>query len=230
MKKINIAICGASGRMGSALHHLINNSEQYNFVGGYSSKNTLSELELLCKTSDIVIDFSSPDILDDLLRYAVQHKTKLVICTTGLLETQHELMKESSSIIPILYAANTSIGANIIADIANQMAQILDGYDITITDIHHRHKKDAPSGTALMIQDAIGKKVDMHSIRSGGIFGEHKIMFASDDEVIKIEHQALNRNIFAKGALFAAKWILDKEHGLFAMRDVIRSRELTPDK
>ena len=221
---INIGLCGSTGKMGASVKKLIHNIDQYNLAYQYNSKSNLVELDIMCKKSDVVIDFSLPLLLDNLLQYAINYQTKLVICTTGLSVKQHQAIEDASKVIPILYAANTSIGANLIARLVSKMVKILHEYDISITDIHHKHKKDAPSGTAMMIRDAIGKDVDMHSIRAGGIFGEHTIMFASDSEVIKIQHQALNRDVFAQGALTAAKWIMEKDHGMFSMQDVIESR------
>ena len=245
--KINIGLHGSSGRMGREVNHLIDaRADLYNLSGKYSSRDSSKQLEDLCKSSDVVIDFSNPGGLTPLLDQAVKHKTKLIICTTGLTEHQHQAISDASLDIAVLYAANTSLGANLVASLAAKAAKILQGYDIEITDWHHKNKKDAPSGTALMIGEKIAKaqnrkladisvfdrcnqdkheenKIGFSAIRAGGIFGKHDVIFASSNEIVEIKHEALNRTGFADGALTAAKWIMDKKHGLYSMEDIFKS-------
>ena len=225
---IKIGLCGATGRMGSAVKQMIGSfAGLCRIEAEISAAKSMNELTDFCKASDVIIDFSSPDLLEDLLKYSEIYHSKLIIGTTGLTERHFALLHKASSQNAILYSANMSIGANLVAKLASLASKILNvDYDVEIIDTHHRLKKDSPSGTALMYKKYLSetlddKKINISSIRGGGIIGEHDVIFAGKDEVVKIKHQALNRKIFAEGAIKAACWLHDKQNGLYSMLDVI---------
>jgi len=245
-----IGLCGASGRMGTAILSIINLFPKLQISGIFPKKvRNNDDLEQLCLGSDIVVDFSSPQVLPPLLEYATKFGNKLVIGTTGFNEQHLALIKQASKKIAVFYSANMSIGISLLSYLAGNIAQNLDeNYDIDIIDTHHQYKKDQPSGTALMLQKAIelrfdaklantassnkeqpqqhpGAKnlVNISSIRSGNIIGEHEIIFASIDEIITIKHQALDRDLFAKGALRAAMWMRNQhEPGFYSISDMLK--------
>jgi 4-hydroxy-tetrahydrodipicolinate reductase len=176
---IRIGLCGM-GRMGEELKkNLIASPTKYQFTGFFSSNNKIVDLEKLCELSQIIIDFSAPDILPSLLGHASKSDVKLVIGTTGFTQKHFDLLKKFSTSNAIFYSANMSIGASMIANISAQAAKILGKeFDIVITDFHHKHKKDAPSGTALMIADAIKKQTSgilpVSQELNSKIRGEHR--------------------------------------------------------
>lgn len=247
MNDINIGLCGANGKMGQAISQRINEAyTQFKISFTFTRKNAITELNDLCKNSQLVIDFSSIEILEELLKYSLIHKNKLVIGTTGLSDNHFKLLTKASKDIAILYSPNMSLGANLITILAAEAAKILgEDYDVEILDSHHRFKKDAPSGTAIMLGKSIAAarnvefdkcavfdrsatnrqklsdEIGFASIRGGSIYGEHEVFFAGDNEVITIKHQALNRKSFADGALKAANWLLSKESGLYSMMDLL---------
>ena len=140
-------------------------------------------------------------------------------------EAKHiELLQDASKYIPVLFAPNTSLGIVVLRKLIVLAAEALGpDYDINILDVHHRHKKDSPSGTALMLKESFesSRYVECTSLRAGGIFGDHSVTFAGENEVLKIEHRALNRGLFAQGALQAAMWLHGKKPGLYTMEDVV---------
>ena len=242
MNKLNIGVCGATGRMGSILVTMLEESDSISFSGGLSKGSDMS-VKQLCEGSDIIIDFSSPDILEELLEEAQKHNTKLVICTTGFSDAQWQKLEEASQHIAVLYASNTSIGISIIKALSKQAATLLnDEYDIEILETHHRYKKDAPSGTSLSLGEAVAearnidfttaKSTDRDTIRQKGEIGftsvrggsfkcDHNVMFIGNDEKVEISHSAFNKNIFPSGAIKAAKWLAKKPSGkLYSMEDV----------
>lgn len=242
---IRIGIHGATGRMGESVAELANaQPNRYILAGKYNQSKTISSLQEFCQSSDVIIDFSAPSALLPLLQEAMRTQNKLIIGTTGLSVEHFEEINSAAKKIAVLYTANTSLGANLIAMLAAKSAQILSDYDIEIIEAHHKHKKDAPSGTALMIgkeiatannfdlkQQAIfdrannkntrkSKEIGFASVRGGGIIGEHEVQFAGENEIISIKHQALSRKAFAEGALVAASWIADKAPSLYSMKDI----------
>ena len=195
--------------------------------------------------ADAIIDFSNPSALAGLLEYAVKNSIPAVICTTGLNDSQINLIKTASEKIPVFFSANMSIGVNLVCELAKKAAAVLgDAYDIEIIEIHHNQKIDAPSGTALMIADAINdelensykyeynrqskrekrtkKEIGIHAVRGGTITGEHQVMFAGHDEIITISHSARSKELFATGAINAAKFICSKPAGLYNMSDMLK--------
>lgn len=193
---------------------------------------------------DVIIDFSHPSALSGILEYAVGKGIPIVVATTGFGPCEKELIAEASKTIPVFFSANMSIGVNLLLSLVKKAASVLQNdYDIEIVEKHHNQKIDAPSGTAVMIADAIAgsldyspsyvydrhsvrakrskKEIGIHSIRGGTITGEHEVIFAGQDEIIEIKHSASSRCVFAVGALNAAKFIADKPAGLYSMADLV---------
>ena len=195
---------------------------------------------------DVIVDFSVREAVDRLLDFAVEKKKALVLCTTGLSEEQEKKITEAAKSIPILQSGNMSLGVNILQELVRIAAAKLykEGFDIEIVEAHHRRKKDAPSGTALMLEKAVEEgvgealnkvydreerhqarerqEIGMLSLRGGTIPGVHEIIFAGEDEIVKLEHTAYSRKIFAKGAITAAFFLLQKAPGKYDMTAVLR--------
>ena len=193
---------------------------------------------------DIVIDFSVPKATEEILAYCEAHQTPAVICTTALSGELIEKIREASKTIPVFRSGNMSLGVNLMCALLKQARQTLgDAFDIEVIETHHNRKKDAPSGTALMLAEAIreadgvdhpyvfgrGEKdrrrepgeIGFHSIRGGTIVGQHEVRFLGEDEEIAIRHEAYSKQVFAAGALKAAQFLLTKENGLFTMEDLV---------
>ena len=196
--------------------------------------------------ADIIIDFSNPMILESILNYSKNKNIPAVICTTGFSKEQVEKINEASKNIPVFYSGNMSLGINLLIELCQKATNVLgDSFDIEIIEKHHNQKIDAPSGTALMIANGISEHLDekyeykynrttsrekrkkneigIHSIRGGTIPGDHEVIFAGKDEIITISHHAASRNIFANGAINAAKYILNKTPGLYKMKNLINN-------
>lgn len=194
---------------------------------------------------DAIIDFSNPAGLAGLLEFAVANSIPAVICTTGLNEAQINLIKTASAKIPVFFSANMSLGVNLVCELAKKAAKVLgNSFDIEIVEMHHNQKIDAPSGTALMIADSIKEELDddiiyeydrhskrekrtkkeigIHAVRGGTITGEHEVIFAGHDEIIKISHSARSKELFATGAINAANFIIGKPAGLYNMTDMLK--------
>jgi len=255
MKKINLAITGCMGRMGQQLIKSSKKNKNFNLV-------TLTENKLVnkkfngikpelnsdkaFKKIDLIIDFTVPDCTLEILRIASKLRKKVVIGTTGFNRNQENQIKKYSKKIPILKAGNMSLGVNLLMYLTEIASKSLnDGYLSKIFEVHHKHKKDYPSGTALMLGKGIadgknknlydlignkflnkksfpyGKKINFNSIRKGEIIGEHEVTFSSGKEIIKLNHEAFDRALYSDGALTAAKWLINKKPGLYSMRDLL---------
>lgn len=196
--------------------------------------------------ADVVIDFSNAGAVDALLDYCTEKKLPVVLCTTGLSEIQLAKVQEASRETAILKSANMSLGINLLLKLLKDAAKVLGnaGYDIELVERHHNQKVDAPSGTALALADSVNealngeyhyvydrsqvrrkreeKEIGISAVRGGTIVGEHEVIFAGTDEVIEFKHSAYSRNVFAKGAVEAAKFLAGKEPGMYDMSDVIQ--------
>jgi len=224
---IRLLICGICGKMGSLTANLADKDVSFKVLGGVDRINPV-EYDFPvwqnfddCPKADCIIDFSSPDTIKNIIDYAIVNLTPLVLATTGYNEHEIEFIKNASQNIPIFMSSNLSKGMNALIKASSLLCDTLGNeYDISISETHHRYKKDAPSGTAIKIKNALYplccKEIPMSSIRGGGVFGDHTVMFMSDNDVIEITHRALNRNIFAQGALEAAKFITGKKCGIYA--------------
>ena len=193
---------------------------------------------------DVIIDFSNPLVLDDMLTFSVDNQTPVIICTTGFSEAQVQKIKDTAKQIPVFYSGNMSLGINVLIALSKMAAKVLyNSFDIEVVEKHHNLKIDAPSGTALMIADAINEEIGdtryiydrhayrkkrehneigIHSIRGGTIVGEHEVIFAGHDEVVSLKHQAQSKGVFAAGAVNAAAYMNDKPAGLYDMSDVLK--------
>lgn len=217
------------------------------FSGGKDSSfdfPVFSKIEDVDIHADVIVDFSHPSALDSVLKYAVSKKLPVVIATTGLTETQTDDIHAAADVIPVFYTANMSIGVNLLCELAKKAASILyPDFNIEIIEQHHNQKLDAPSGTALMIANEISSVIDenvdyeydrhlkrekrpqneigIHSVRAGTIVGEHEVIFGGKDEIVKISHTAMSKEIFATGALNAAIFIKEKESGMYSMKEMI---------
>ena len=255
MKKINLAISGCMGRMGQQLIKSSQKNKSFKLV-------TLTENKLInkkfngikpelnsdkaFKKTDIIVDFTVPDCTFEILKIATRLKKKVVIGTTGFNKNQENLIKKYSKKIPILKAGNMSLGVNLLMYLTEIASQSLNNeYLSKILEIHHKHKKDHPSGTALMLGKGIadgknkslynligkkflnkksfpyGKRINFNSIRKGEINGEHEVKFSSGKEIITLNHEAFDRELYSDGALTASKWLMKKKPGLYSMRDLL---------
>lgn len=235
---IKIGIYGANGRMGKEITKVLNQHSGCSLVYSYSRED--SNLDDLCKLSDVVIDFSAPLGTLALIPYAIKHNNKLLIGTTGFNEEQYSKLVEASKRIPILHAVNTSFLVNILEYLVTKTASMLGNeYDAEILEIHHGAKKDAPSGTALNLGRLISKARDQKFIphdhqngsrpdnaigfsviRGGNLPGEHQVMFIGPNDKLTISHQSQNRICYAEGAVKAALWLASKPKGLYNMQDI----------
>lgn len=231
-----IIISGCNGKMGQVVENICLADPDITVVAGFDLSSAHRSYPVFSNPSnftgdaDVVIDFSNPAALDGLLQFCTERRTPLVLATTGFSPAQLDAVEKASKIIPIFRSANMSLGINVLLELVKKAAAILgDSYDIEIVEKHHNRKVDAPSGTALMIADAAAsalnfdadyvydrhsvrqsrdkKEIGISSVRGGTIVGEHEIMFAGRDEVIEIKHTAMSREIFANGAVKAAKFL-----------------------
>ncbi len=251
-----IAVTGACGRMGRVIAGLCAEREDCEIVAGidklgekYSDFPVYKSIFDMPEKPDVIIDFSHPSALDDLLSYCKMNSVPVVIATTGYTDDERAKINSASSQIPVFFTFNMSLGINLLAELAKKAAQVLGGqFDIEIVEKHHNQKKDAPSGTAIMLAEAInaelgnkdhyvydrhsvrkprGKdEIGMHSVRGGTIVGEHDIIFAGHDEVITLSHSAQSREVFAAGAVNAAVFLSGKPAGMYAMSDLIKEDQL----
>lgn len=230
-QKIKIGVIGAGGRIGRELLALIQNSSTCIAAVGVGRKsegfteNIVSPKEINGEAVDVLIDFSSPEMFLETLAICIEKKIPLVSGTTGISDLHHSKMKELSASSPVLWAPNMSLGIAILKN-SLKVFKAARHFDFQVEEWHHRHKKDSPSGTAIFIQNELEKVIEKKCpptmvMRGGGIYGVHKVYAASDEELIQFEHTAINRTVFARGALVAAQWLKNHKSGLYTMDDVI---------
>jgi 4-hydroxy-tetrahydrodipicolinate reductase len=261
---IKVGVLGACGRMGQAIVAALAEPDAAVLVAvaehagharlGQSISELLltSDIDAVMQASDVVIDFTTPAALRPHLDSARSHKTPFVVGTTGLDPHHFDAISMAARQIPLLYSANMSVGVNVLAMLVEQAAaQLTNDWDIEIVEMHHRHKVDAPSGTALLLGRAAaqGRKVHLAdveergrdgitgarkagaigfaSLRGGSVAGDHSVIFASDQERIELIHRAESRDIFARGALRAGLWLAQQPPGQYALRDMLFSRSKT---
>ena len=252
---IQILLSGAGGKMGQVISRSVSERVDCRIAAGIDRQSAAVDYPIFEKPSDcdvccdVIIDFSHPSLLEPLLDYAVSHKIPAVVCTTGLSPEQVDKLKQAADKIPVFFSANMSLGVSLLCELAKKAAKVLGSdFDIEIIEKHHNRKVDAPSGTALMLADAINEtlgnkdvyvydrhsvrkkrnenEIGISSVRGGTIVGEHEILFAGRDEVITLTHTAMSREIFAVGALNAAVYLSSKtEAGLYDMSDLIREQK-----
>lgn len=235
---IRLGIGGICGRMGLRVLHLAKDDAMFKIAFGLEREGhpdvgriiedvrVISDLNEISKC-DCLIDFSSPAATIGYLPSLVKFKKCAVIGTTGLDDNQQRKVKEASSKIPVVFSPNMSIGVNLLFRLLKETAAILEGYNVKVEEAHHIHKKDAPSGTAKKIAQIISsegfniKIEDIKAIRADEIVGDHRVVFESDVDRVELSHSAKTRDIFAQGSLVAAKWLINKEPGLYSMDDVL---------
>ena len=259
MKKINLAITGCLGRMGQQLIRSSKTNKSFKLVALTEHKPLNKKIagikldlntEQAFKKADVIIDFTVPKCTLDILKIASKLKKKVVIGTTGFTQKEENLIKKYSKKISILKAGNMSLGVNLLMYLTEITSGSLgDNFLSKVFEIHHKHKKDYPSGTALMLGKGIadgksknlnnligkkflnkksfpyGNKINFNSIRKGEIIGEHEISFSSGKEVIKLNHEAFDRALYSDGALTASKWLMKKRPGLYSMRDLLNFKK-----
>ena len=255
MGKIRLTITGCMGRMGKQLTKSSKKDKSFKIVSLTEShllkkkigniSPQLNSTEAL-KNSDIIIDFTVPKCTLEILKIASGLNKRLVIGTTGFTKKQELIIKNYSKKIPILKAGNMSVGINLLMYLTEISARSLSNkFKYKVFEVHHKHKKDYPSGTALMLGSGIAKgkgtnflnligkkylnkksfpygtKINFNSLRKGEIIGEHEVKFSSGKEIVTLNHEAFDRTLYSEGALVAAKWLMKKKPGLYSMRDVL---------
>jgi 4-hydroxy-tetrahydrodipicolinate reductase len=263
---IKVSIMGVAGRMGRSIFRLLNAEEDIQIVGATEIKShralgndigvvsgegeigvpVTNGIEESSSEADVIVDFTTPSSTLVNARFASAHRKSMVIGTTGFTEEEKDELKELSGSFPCVFSPNMSIGVNVMFEATRMLAEVLgDEFDVEIIEAHHKHKVDAPSGTALRLGEAaaeglnrdfnsvarferhgaIGerkeKEIGIQSIRAGDIVGEHTVMFCGAGERIELTHRALNRDNFAKGVVRAVKWIPGKSAGMYTMKEVL---------
>lgn len=252
---VNIALVGCNGKMGKAVTSAVQSRNDCKIIFGADPYGTsaydypvFASLSASNEKADVIIDFSNPASLDDVLAYALENKVPCVLCTTGYSPEQVEKIKKASESVAIFYSGNMSLGINLLIELSKEAAKILGAadFDIEIVEKHHNQKIDAPSGTALMIADSISdtlaeepqyvydrhsyrkkrakNEIGIHSVRGGTIVGEHEVIFAGHDEVVTISHQAQSKEVFAVGAVNAAVYLADQGAGMYNMGNLLAAK------
>ena len=255
MRKINLAITGCMGRMGQQLIRSIKKDKNFKIVSLTEStkinkkingikiqKNSIEAF----KKANLIIDFTVPKCTLEILKIAAKQKKRVIIGTTGFSKKEESLIKRFSKKIPILKAGNMSVGVNLLMYLTEIASGSLGKKFLSkVYEVHHKHKKDYPSGTALMLGKGIaigkkkefykmigkkylnkksfnyGNKINFNSIRKGEVIGEHEVSFSSGKEIITLNHESFDRALYSEGALEAAKWLYNKKPGLYSMRDLL---------
>ena len=247
---MRIIIGGALGRMGRELTLAAEAAGVTVACGvdvAYCGQNMpypmVSGYEQVVESADVIVDFSRPDALAELLKLARERKTPVVLCATGYTEQELQMISEAAEQIPVLRSANMSLGVNVLSELVRMAARTLEGFDIEIVEKHHRMKADSPSGTAIMLYEAAQKEkgpetepvygrygrtekrtdreIGIHAVRGGTVTGVHEVGFYGNGEQVILTHQAENRALFAQGALKAARFLADRPAGMYSMRDVV---------
>ena len=246
-----ILLTGCGGKMGHVVADVVSGRDDCKIVAGIDLRSDISaDFNVYksfdeCKEEiDVVIDFSHPSVTDSMLDYISANKIPAVICTTGLSEEQVKRIHEVSKTVPVFYSANMSLGVNLLVELAKKATAVLGlDFDIEIVEKHHNKKIDAPSGTALMLADAIAsvtpyeaeyvydrhavrkqrsrEEIGIHAVRGGTIVGEHEVIFAGKDEIVTLSHSARSKDVFAVGAVNAAVFVSKKGAGLYNMGDML---------
>ena len=235
---IKLGVAGVCGKMGRRIFELASMDKDFELALALEKKGTpvigkdIGKLKISSNQDgmfliDVFVDFTTPDATEINLDYAARYKKALVLGTTGLTDSQVGRVEEVSKVIPVVFTPNMSIGVNVLFSILPEIAKRLGtDYSIEIVEAHHKAKIDAPSGTAKkmmqVLKEVTGREVPAHAIRLGDIVGDHTVIFCGNSERIEIKHQAHSRDLFALGALKAAKWIHGKPAGLYSMQDVLR--------
>ncbi|MCM1227170.1 MAG: 4-hydroxy-tetrahydrodipicolinate reductase [Clostridium sp.] len=249
-----IVISGANGKMGKAVYNCITQRDDFKVTAGidintekYADFEIYQTAKELPETPDAIIDYSNPSCLDGLLEYCLSTGTPVVLATTGYSEEQIAQIKKAAEQIPVFFSWNMSLGINLLVQLAKKATAILgDQFDIEIVEKHHNQKIDAPSGTALMIANAINdtrknemnyvydrhsrrrkrepNEIGIHAVRGGTIVGVHEVIFCGNDETITISHSAASKAVFAEGSINAAEFIKSQAAGIYDMGNIVESK------
>ncbi len=254
-KKINLAITGCLGRMGQQLIKSSKNNKNFNLVSLTENKKIQKKIHGIkpelnsinaFKKANVIIDFTVPRCTIEVLKIATKLNKRVVIGTTGFTKKEEKIIKKFSKRIPILKAGNMSLGINLLMYLTEITSKSLGNKFLTkVYEVHHKHKKDHPSGTALMLGKGIaigknknfysmigkkylnkkifpfGNKINFNSIRKGNVIGEHEVKFSSGKEIVTLNHESFDRALYSEGALTASKWLIKKKPGLYSMRDLL---------
>ena len=246
---MKIIICGALGKMGTKIRENALKTSDITPICGVDIKNAdlngfkvYDSFDKITEKADVVIDFSAKSTLESVLSYCVKTKTPAVLCSTGYDDKDLTAINKASESVALFRSANMSLGVNVLIEAVKFAAKKLYDFDIEIIEKHHNKKVDAPSGTAVMIKDGIKeilpdrievygrqgivgarykKEIGIHAVRGGTIVGEHQVIFAGDNESLTFTHNAESRDVFAAGAIAAARFIANKDKGLFDMKDLL---------
>ncbi len=246
-----IILSGCNGKMGQVISRLLKDDDTAEIVCGLDINTTqlcdypvVDDLSKFEGKADVIIDFSHPDCMDKVADYCAATGTALVMATTGLSAEQVDKLNKLSESVAVFRSANMSLGINLLIDLVKKAAKLLEGdFDIEVVEKHHNQKIDAPSGTALMIADAMTEVLDnkpeyvydrhsvrkkrgsdeigIHAVRGGTIVGEHEVIFAGNDEIIEIKHTAMSKEVFAVGSIRAAKFIAGRQPGMYSMQNML---------
>jgi 4-hydroxy-tetrahydrodipicolinate reductase len=250
---IRIILNGCGGKMGKSIIAACSNFSNLEIVAGidkfvstqgevFPIYNNISQCAV---DADVILDFSRPDALEDIMNYAIKKSLPVVMCTTGFTKEQIDFINKCSNTIPVFRSANMSIGINVINSMLKKISSFLfENYDIEIIEKHHNQKVDSPSGTALLLANTIKdsipqetdfvygreglekrdhKEIGIHAVRGGSIVGDHEVIFAGQGEIIELKHVALSREVFAVGALKACEFLADKSPGLYSMDNIVNN-------
>tara|TARA_Y100001970_G_C14070536_1_gene769168 strand:- start:233 stop:1009 length:777 start_codon:yes stop_codon:yes gene_type:complete len=255
MKKINLSIAGCLGRMGQQLIKSAKNNKDFKLISLTENRSILKKISGIrpelnsdnaFKRTNVIIDFTVPKCTLEILKIAVKLRKRVVIGTTGFSKKQEDLIAKYAKKIPILKAGNMSLGVNLLIHLTEIASKSLDKSFLSkVYEVHHKHKIDYPSGTALMLGRGIadgknkkfykiigkkylnkkkfpyGKKINFNSIRKGNIVGMHEVKFSSGKEIVTLNHESFDRALYSEGALAASKWLMKKKSGLYSMRDLL---------
>ncbi|MDR0913771.1 MAG: 4-hydroxy-tetrahydrodipicolinate reductase [Oscillospiraceae bacterium] len=252
---VKIVLSGCNGKMGQSIAKIVQSRSDCEISAGVDinpvQKNDFEVYAQFGKIApqncDVIIDFSNPAALDDILDYALKNNTPCVLCSTGYYPEQLQKIKDAAAAIPVFQSGNMSLGINLLIELAKKAALALhDTFDIEIIEKHHNQKIDAPSGTAVMLGDEISSvlpqepqyvydrhsyrksrsksEIGFHSVRGGTIVGEHDVIFAGNDEIVTLSHSAGSKEVFAVGAVNAAVFLKDKPAGLYDMKELLKEK------
>ena len=247
---MNILLNGALGKMGEEVIKAVEKNKDFKIICGFDTKKenkkfpVYNDTKDIKETPDVIIDFSKPEGSLEILKYAKEKNIPIVIATTGFNEEETKQIEEYSKEIPIFKSSNMSLNINLMTNILKKVSKYLKDDDIEIIDIHHNRKVDSPSGTAILLADAINEELEekkeynldrmqkrekrnkneigFSSIRGGNIVGKHTVVFYGENESLEITHNAYSREVFAEGALNAAKYIANQKPGMYTMKDLIK--------
>jgi 4-hydroxy-tetrahydrodipicolinate reductase len=222
---VRVLLIGAAGRMGKTIIDLASNDSEIEIVAQCDLGDSIDPA---MKNCDVAVDFSQADAVDEICPSALRHNKALIIGTTGQSQRQRQMIQETARSLPIVFASNFSVGVNVLFWLTRKAAERFgDDFSAEIVEAHHRTKRDAPSGTAKTLAELlkaarkIENEIPIQSIREGEVVGEHTVIFNGPEERLELTHRAASREVFARGALRATKWIMGRPPGLYSMQDVL---------